>query len=150
MSLKLRFAALSLGASVDQQTGNLSIFDLVEEIRAPQVPLQLQSLVISLALERKDPGEFQGRILIHLLTPDGKQAMIGQGELKVPADQRKMRAVFRFGGFPVTSFGQHRFVLSWVNMAGAKIGEALLDFDVIQTTQVAQGVAPADKPEFAH
>jgi hypothetical protein len=150
MSLKLRFASLSLGASVDQQTGNLSVFDLVEEIRTHQVPLHLQSLVISLVLERKDPGEFQGKILIHLFTPDGKQAMVGSGELKVPADQRKMRAVFRFGGFPVAAFGPHRFVLSWLNVTGAKIGEALLDFDVIQTTQVAQGVATSDKPELAH
>ncbi|HUP58346.1 MAG TPA: hypothetical protein VM598_12890 [Bdellovibrionota bacterium] len=150
MSLKLRFACLSLGASVDQQTGNLSVFDLVEEVRAPQVPLQLQSLVISLVLEHKEQQEFTGKVLIHLFTPDGKQAMIGSGELRVPPEQRKMRAVFRFGGFPIAHFGSHRFVLSWVNEAGAKIGEAILDFEVIQVTQVAQGVAPSDKPEFAH
>ncbi len=150
MSLKLRFASLSLGASVDQQTGNLSIFDLVEEIRAAQVPLQMQSLVISLVLEHKEPQEFTGKVLIHIFTPDGKQAMVGSGELKVPPEQRKMRAVFRFGGFPVNQFGLHRFVLSWVNAAGAKIGEALLDFEVVQATQVAQGVAPSDKPELAH
>ncbi len=148
--MKLRFASLSLGASVDQQTGNLSVFDLVEEVRSPQVPLQLQSLVISLVLERKEAVEFQGKVLIHLFTPDSKQAMIGTGELKVPPEQRKMRAVFRFGGFPIAHFGAHRFVLSWLNPAGAKIGEAILDFDVIQVTQVAQGVAPSDKPEFAH
>jgi hypothetical protein len=150
MSLKHRFASLSLGASVDQQTGNLSVFDLVEEIRAPQVPLQLQSLVIALVLERKEPGEFNGKVLIHLFTPDGKQTMVGSGDLRMPAEQRKMRAVFRFGGFPITAFGGHRFVLSWLNASGAKVGEALLDFEVIQVTQVAQGVAPSDKPEFAH
>ena len=150
MSLKNRFASLSLGASVDQQTGNLSVFDLVEEIRTHQVPLHLQSLVIALVLERKEPGDFNGKILIHLLTPDGRQAMVGSGELKVPAEQRKMRAVFRFGGFPVSAFGPHRFVLSWVNGAGTKIGEAILDFDVIQSTQVAQGLAPSEKPELPH
>src|SRR4051812_17018648 len=127
MSMKLRFACLSLGASVDQQTGNLSVFDLVEEIRAPQVPLQLQSLVISLVLEHRESTEFVGKVLIHIFTPDGKQAMVGSGELRVPPEQRKMRAVFRFGGFPVTQFGSHRFVLSWINAQGAKVGEALLD-----------------------
>jgi hypothetical protein len=150
MSLKHRFASLSLGASVDQQTGNLSIFELVEEIRSPQVPMQLQALVIALVLERKEPGDFQGKILIHLFTPDGKQAMVGSGELRMPAEQRKMRAVFRFGGFPITAFGPHRFVLSWLNSTGAKVGEAILDFEVIQATQIAQGVAPSDKPELAH
>lgn len=150
MSLKHRFASLSLGASVDQQTGNLSVFDLVEEIRSPQVPMQLQALVIALVLERKEPGDFTGKILIHLFTPDGKQAMVGSGELRMPPEQKKMRAVFRFGGFPISAFGPHRFVLSWLNNTGAKVGEAILDFEVIQVTQIAQGVTPTDKPEFAH
>jgi hypothetical protein len=148
--LKHRFASLSLGASVDQQTGNLSVFDLVEEVRTHQVPIQLQSLVIALVLERKEPGEFAGKVLIHLFTPDGKQAMVGEGALRMPPEQRKMRAVFRFGGFPLTAFGAHRFVLSWLNGQGAKVGEALLDFEVVQATQVAQGIAASDKPEFAH
>lgn len=150
MSLKLQFASLSLGAAVDQQTGNLSVFDVVEEIRAPQVPVQLQSLVISIALLKKEPTEFRGKILIHLITPDGRQAMLGSGDLEVPTEQRRMRAVFRFGGFPVLAFGAHRFVLSFMAESQAKVGEAILDFDVVQVTQVAQGVAPAEKPPISH
>ena len=53
-----------MGASVDQQTGNLSIFDLVEEIRAPEIPMQLPGLVISLALEKETPAAFDGKIWI--------------------------------------------------------------------------------------
>jgi len=150
MALKLQFASLSLGAAVDQQTGSLSVFDLVEEIRAPQLPIHLQSLVISLALEKTQPEQALGRVLIHLLTPDGKQNLLGQGELNVPAEQRRVKAVFRFGGFPVYQFGAHRFVVSWVNQSGAKQGEAILDFEALQATQVAQGVPPADKPPISH
>jgi len=150
MSLRLQFASLSLGASVDQQTGNLSVFDIVEEIRTPQLPVHVQSLVISLCMEKTIKGAVEGRMLIHILTPDGKSAMVGQGDMQVPADQRRMKAVFRFGGFPVGQFGQHRFVLSWLDSAGKKQGEALLDFDVVQVTQVAQGVPPQDKPPVAH
>ncbi|HLE00919.1 MAG TPA: hypothetical protein VJB59_11700 [Bdellovibrionota bacterium] len=150
MSLKLSFASLSLGASVDQQTGSLSVFDILEEIRVPQVPVHLQSLVIALALEKPDSNEFSGKILIHILTPDGKQQVVGNGEMRIPAEQKRMKAVFRFGGFPLLMFGSHRFVLSWINQAGAKVGEAILDFDVVQVTQVAQGVAPSEKPPLAH
>ncbi|MBU6374708.1 MAG: hypothetical protein KGQ59_01820 [Bdellovibrionales bacterium] len=152
MALKLHFASLSLGAAVDQQTGTLSVFELVEEIRAPQVPLQLQSLVISLSLEKTDPQPAQGKVLIHILTPDGKQNLLGQGELNVPSEQKRMKAVFRFGGFPIYHFGAHRFVISWVNLSGVKQGEAILDFEAVQVTQVAQGVGPApgDKPPLAH
>lgn len=148
--VKLQFCCLSLGASVDQQTGNLSVFDVVEDIRTPQIPIQIQSFVISLALEKREAVEFTGRIFIHILTPDGKQAIVGNGDMNIPKDQRRMRAVFRFGGFPITQFGDHRFVVSWLNSSGTKIGEALLDFGVTQVTQVAQGVAPSQKPTVAH
>lgn len=150
MALKLHYASLSLGASVDQQTGNLSVFDLVEEIRTPQLPVQMQSLVISLALEKTRPEEVRGKMFIHLLTPDGKQHPMGNGEMHVPVEQKRMKAVFRFGNFPIHVFGAHRFVLSWTNDAGAKQGEALLDFDVVQVTQVAQAPMPGDKPSVAH
>jgi hypothetical protein len=150
MSLKLKFACLSFGASVDQQTGNLSIFDMVEEIRTPQLPVTLQSLVISMIIEKSDPSAAEGKLFIHVLTPDSKQALVGSGEMQMPAEQKRMKAVFRFGGFPVALFGQHRFVLSWVNKAGQKQGEALLDFDVLQVTQVAQGAEPGEKPAVSH
>ncbi|MCM2276882.1 MAG: hypothetical protein NDJ89_02250 [Oligoflexia bacterium] len=150
MALKLHFASLSLGASVDQQTGNLSVFDILEEIRTPQLPVHLQSLVIALSLEKTDNDPFSGKMVIHILTPDGKQQMIGNGEMSIPAEQKRMKAVFRYGGFPVGMYGRHRLVLSWLNTAGTKVGEALLDFDAVQVTQVAQGVAPADKPPISH
>lgn len=150
MTLKIHFVSLSVGASVDQQTGNLSVFDILEEVRTPQVPIHLQSLVISLALEKLELGEFNGKMLIHLLTPDGKQQAIGTGDMKIPQEQKRMKAVFRFGGFPISSFGAHRFVLSCVNHLGNKIAEAILNFDVVQVTQIAQGVAPTEKPPLAH
>ena len=146
----MHFACLSLGASVDQQTGQLSVFDIVEEIRAPQLPLHLQSFVISLTLEKATATPAQGKMLIHFLTPDGKQSMVGSGDMQVPAEQKRMKAVFRFSGFPIHQFGQHRFVLSWTDAHGTKEGEALLDFEVIQITQVAQGVPPAEKPPMTH
>jgi hypothetical protein len=138
--LKLHFASLSLGASVDQQTGNLSVFDILEEVRTPQLPINIQSLVISLALEKSEPKAFDGKMVIHLLTPDGKQQIVGNGDMKIPAEQKRMKAVFRYGGFPLAMYGAYRFVLSWIDGAGAKVGEAILDFECVQVTQVAQGV----------
>jgi hypothetical protein len=150
MGLKVNFASLSFGASVDQQTGNLSVFDLIEEIRTPQVPVTLQSLVIALALEKTSTDKVDGKLFIHILTPDGKQNLVGTGDMQIPAEQKRMRAVFRFGGFPINSFGSHRFVLSCVNSSGAKQGEAILDFDVVRVTQVAQGIPPTERPPMAH
>ena len=110
----------------------------------------MQSLVISLALEKSGDQAANGKMMIHFLTPDGKQHMVGTGEMAVPAEQRRMKAVFRFGNFPINIFGAHRFVLSWLDADGQKQGEALLDFDVIQAVQVAQGMPETDKPSMAH
>jgi len=150
MSIKIHFASLSIGASVDQQTGNLSVFDIIEEIRTPHVPIHLQSLVVSLAFEKREAVDFSGKMIIHLLTPDGNQQGVGTGEMKIPLEQKRMKAVFRFGGFPVNQFGSHRFVLSCLNQSGAKIAEAILDFEVLKVTQVVQGMSPLDKPSLAH
>jgi hypothetical protein len=158
--LKLSFAALSVGASVDQQTGNLSVFDLIEEIRTPQVPVQIQSLVISLSLEKSVPGAFVGRLMIHLFTPDGGQATVGSGEMEFPDGQKRMKAVFRFAGFPIQQFGNHRFVLSWLDPKGQKAGEAILDFEVTkfpvpapvpaQGGKSGAGSGTPEKPPLSH
>ncbi len=51
MALKPNFSALSLSGSVDQQTGNLSVFDVMEEIRVPQLPVHRPvALVIAVLL----------------------------------------------------------------------------------------------------
>lgn len=149
-SLKINFASLSIGASVDQQTGNLSIFDLLEEIRTPQLPIHLQSLVISLAIEKTEPIEFTGKIMIHLFTPDKQQQVVGTGDMKIPFEQKRMKAVFRFGGFPVTSYGNYRFVVSCLNKSNAKIAEAILDFESIQVQPAPQNVNSGEKPPLAH
>jgi hypothetical protein len=150
MALKLQFAALSLGASVDQQTGTLSVFDVLDEIKAPQLPIHLQTLVISIILEKTHASLAEGKLFIHILTPDGKQAMVGSGEMRIPAEQKRMKAVFRLGGFPVQQMGAHRFVVSWLNPAGTKEGEALLDFEVSQAPQIAQGVETPHPDDTKH
>jgi len=145
MALKLNFKALSVSGAVDQHTGNLSVFDIIEEVRAPQVPVNMPSVTLSLSLEKTNPEAHQGKLFIHIITPDGKSSLIGNGDMSVPAEQKRMKALFRFGGLPLMSFGTHRIVVSWLDGTGQKEGEALFDFDVIQAAQVAQG-APQKAP----
>ena len=109
-TLKIQFMSLSMGAAVDQQTGSLSIFDLVEELRTPQVPFHIQNLVMALALEKIDLDlDFHGRIGIEFFPPEGKSQVVGSGEMRIPSDQKRIKAIFRFGGFQIHHFGPHRF-----------------------------------------
>ena len=150
MGIKFHFVSISLGASVDQQTGNMSVFDVLEEVRAPQLPVHLQSLVISMILDKKDQSDFKGKMMIHLILPDSSQQMVGAGDMQIPAEQKRMKAVFRFGGFPIPQFGSYRFVLSCLNEGGNKVAEALLDFDAIQVSQPSQGDHSSDRAKLAH
>lgn len=147
-TLKCSFASLSLSASVDQQTGSLSVFDIVDEVRAPQLPIHIQTLVLTFVWEKLVAGHFDGRIFIHVITPDGKQGLVGNGELKIPNDQKRVKAVFRLGGFPLIQYGAHRFVVSWVNAAGAKEGEQLLDFEVAKAPDTTK--ADPGKNDVTH
>ena len=150
MELRLNFASLSVGAAVDQQTGNLSIFEVVEEIRTPVVPIHLQSLVISLAFELSQPYAFEGYVDIHIKKPDGFSDAIGKGELKIPPDKKRIKVVFRFGAFPISAFGRHLFELVWSDAAGNEMGRGDIPFEVVKVVQVAQGVAPSNPPENTH
>lgn len=134
-----------MGASVDQQTGNLSVFEVLEELRVPQLPMPIPALVLSVSMEKAEPGPFEGKVFIHFIQPDGSNQLLGNGEMRVPSEQKRVKAVFRFGGFPVTQFGVQRFVVSWVNGTGAKVGEAVIDFDVVQAAE-----APAADPSRSH
>jgi hypothetical protein len=137
MAIQLNFSSLSVGASVDQQTGNLSIFEVIEEIRAAKLPIQLPSVVVSLALRKTTPNEgAEGQFFLHLITPDGKQHKVGNGDLRVPAERNRMKAVFRLAGFPIQQFGEHRMVVSISDATGVKQGEAIFDFEVIEAPQL--------------
>ena len=146
MSLRFHFASLSMDAAVDQQTGSLSVFDVIEEIRTPIVPFTLQSLVLAVTVEKTIPTRFVGKLHIQLITPDEKTASVGYIDVQIPAEQKRMRSLFRFDDFPIQSFGPHRIVLIWLQGPSAsgpasgqsnsetKIGESVLNFDVIQVT----------------
>ena len=69
--------------------------------------------------------------------------------MTIPAEQKRMKAVFRLGGFPLTQFGAHRFVLSWINAEGVKEGEAILDFEAVKVN-APQPTAPGGNNPLAH
>jgi hypothetical protein len=132
MALELQFSGLSFSGAVDQHTGNLSIFDLIEELRVPQLPINLPPVTLSIALKKTTPEAHKGGLFIHIKTPDGNTNMIGNGDLSVPAEQRRMKALFRFGGLPINQFGTHQIILTWVDAKGETEGNAFCEFDVLQ------------------
>jgi len=110
------FGCVSLGASVDQQTGRLSVFDILEEVHSAQVPTQIPLLVISLLLERRNPEDSNLRFQLFHIPPSGGENLIGAGDLNFPARKSKMKAIFRFNHLPLADFGRHSIRVEWKNI----------------------------------
>jgi hypothetical protein len=93
------FALASRSASVDTQSGLLSIFEVLESINAPQLPALLQEFVFITLLERADgePDLHDGTIVLSL---DG-QVLHSQ---KMPIDfgkRKRSRLLVRLGGLEI-------------------------------------------------
>lgn len=77
--MKVLLFAVSEGASVDQETNALSVFNIIEEITSVGLPLILPKAVITLVVEQDEAGieEVKGSIIIknnerdvHMLSAD--------------------------------------------------------------------------------
>ena len=53
--MRVNFSVAARGAAVDQETNNLSIFEIVEEIQAEAFPIVLQHFAFVCAWQRDDP-----------------------------------------------------------------------------------------------
>ena len=134
--LKFSFNVLSVGASIDSQTGNLSVFDFIDEVRTPQLPILLQSLIINVGIQKLEPNRpFAGQILIHQVAPDGTSGVLAKGDLKISEDQQKMKIVFRFNGMQINQFGNYKFVVSILDQNNNKFLESISELDCVKIYQ---------------
>lgn len=126
------FSVLSLSASVDSQTGSLSIFDQVDEIFSKSFPARLQSLVISFGLSTQNDDEKSGKILIHAITPSGQPTKIGEGKFSFSEKKENFKGCIRVNDILFEKEGKHRFVVSVLNSKNEKIAEVISDLNVKQ------------------
>ncbi|MBN21857.1 MAG: hypothetical protein CL678_11305 [Bdellovibrionaceae bacterium] len=150
MSVTLEFACLSLGVAVDQQTGSLSVFDVLEEMRAPQVPFQIPTLVISMIFLNHTGQKREGSFDMEVLDSEGNRIKIGQGQLSFPPSRKRMKAVLRMGAFPIHHFGEQKLFVKWQGEGVGFSGEQEFGFEAIQMPQVAQGSPQAQSSDETH
>ena len=131
MSVKIQFAALSAGASVDQQTGRLSVFDVVEELKVPDLPLRVPNLVISLIAGKTTSKEIKGSMKVLLKDPSGRVRELGTNPIGFPENRKRLKAVFRFSGFPVEEAGVHILTVDYQGAAGKSLAKTEIEFSVL-------------------
>ncbi|MCK9578004.1 hypothetical protein M0R01_00745 [bacterium] len=119
--LKLKWALVCRSVSVDQKTGLLSVFNVIEEIclkSKSDLPSQLVipvdiNLVINLevdditSLDKLTPS-----LRVVILNPDKKE--IGCKDIKIDLsgiNNDKLRVIIGFDSFDIDDFGRYEFVI---------------------------------------
>lgn len=123
--IKHIWSVLCQKSSVDQQTNNVSLFDVFEaleldvtpaqNIKAPSnpkfnIPVQYQ-IVTLLSKEKADSNETHYNIRITLVNPEGEKQTIVDQKLPFSASKRRMRSINQIQGLPVNKSGDYHFIV---------------------------------------
>lgn len=99
----VQFAIASRSVSVDQQTGSLSIFDIIEDIAALTFPFNLSELVFACVLARTPEEDSSCAAEIEISFRD---APLLTRTIRVEFGTKlKARLIIRAGGIPITEPG---------------------------------------------
>jgi len=148
MKLSIPLATLSQGASVDQQTGRLSIFEVIEEIPVVSLPTYIPNAVIALILDKELADQSNIRFEIYHDAPGADSVQVASTPFKLPPDKRRIKLLFRFSGIPIQSLGSHKLRIELIDDNETKLVKSNLGIEVFQTPQVAHGAggrAPGEK-----
>lgn len=145
--IKLNFAALATGAAIDSHTGNLTLYNMLEEVRVPKerLPLAIPEVAFVGAFTRLDAGLASMGFQLEYIMPSGRVIDVSKSETRFQGD--RMRVVMRLNGMPIEEFGRHRFRVQW-NWKGTS-GDADDNegsFDVFLDVLPAENAAPAGAP----
>jgi hypothetical protein len=131
--ISCKFSIVAHGACIDAQSGGLTIFDIVDEIRAGGFPLLFQRIAFITKIERDiatDPNTFDGTIRV-LLDDDVLVAGPIHGSF---ADKSMSSLVTRLEGLIIAHPGRLSFrlsvgdqVLGEYNVAARLIGPPTFD-----------------------
>lgn len=121
--IKHIWSVLCQKSSVDQQSNNVSLFDVFEALEVginpaaniktsnnPELNIPIQYQIVSLwtIADAKNNG---GEVRITLISPDGEEKILVNSELKFPTGKRRMRSINQIQGLPVNKSGDYHFVV---------------------------------------
>lgn len=121
--IKHIWSVLCQKSSVDQQSNNVSLFDVFEALEVginpttnikpsdnPEFNIPIQYQVVSL-WSITDAKNNEGEIQVTLINPDGKEKILVNSDLKFPAGKRRMRSINQIQGLPVNKSGDYHFIV---------------------------------------
>lgn len=121
--IKHIWSVLCQKSSIDQQSNNVSLFDVFEALEVginpvvniktadnPEFNIPVQYQVVTL-WTITDAKNNEGEVHITLIYPDGKEKILVNSDLKFPAGKRRMRSINQIQGLPVNKSGDYHFIV---------------------------------------
>lgn len=121
--IKHIWSVLCQKSSVDQQSNNVSLFDVFEALEVginpttnieppdnPEFNIPIQYQVVTL-WTITDAKNNEGEIRVTLINPDGKEKILVKSDLKFPSGKRRMRSINQIQGLPVNKSGDYHFIV---------------------------------------
>lgn len=116
---------------IDQDTNNLSLYDILEQLEVEaklkedisqknlviNVPIEFD--VVSLWLTEKEDS-FEGSFIIEVEDPEGKVLKTFDNKLSIPQGMRRMRTRLKVNGFAVKGSGDYNFNVYYKEIDKAK------------------------------
>ncbi|MBI2123728.1 MAG: hypothetical protein HYU04_00540 [Candidatus Wildermuthbacteria bacterium] len=120
-NFKHRWSILCRGSSIDKESNNLSIFNVLEELRItpPNEKIKEREIFIQLPLqivtlwERRGEDKTTSEVEIELFDPIGKALQKISYPLSTP--QKRIRSVVNTNGIKVTESGEYLFKVKMRN-----------------------------------
>lgn len=133
-------AAIASGASIDSGTGNLTLFNVLEEIRVPQerLPISIPEVAFVGSFTRMDTSIDSMKFTLDYILPDGKTMNVNQSSTQFQGD--RVRLVMRLNGMPIEKLGRHKLRISWSWKSIKEEDDASFDIflDVLHFNQDSQ------------
>lgn len=131
--ISVRFALAAEGASVDRDSNQLSIFNILEGIQAESFPVFMQRIVfvVQLVREEGDENAFQAKFVLTVGNAEITAQMLNVDFMGKPRN----RIVVRLGGFVVPQPGTLTFRLTLPNGQVAEYAIATSAVNAPKATQ---------------
>ena len=144
--IKLNYAAIATGASIDNASGNVTLFNIIEDIRIPKdrMPVAIPELAFVGSFTRLEPNIQNMDFKLEYLQPNGKNILINKSTTVFQGE--RMRVVIRLNGMPIEGFGRHKIRVSWNWKAGSNDEDTEGSFDIFLDAVEFEMPAPQQLP----
>jgi len=125
MKIKHIWTLLCRRSVIDNETNNLSLYDILEQLtikinvkknseeKIYNINIPIEYEVISFWTKSPDISEFNGELKLDIVNPKGKILKFFEKPLTIPKDKRRLRSRIRISGFIADMEGIYTFRMNY-------------------------------------